>query len=456
MPAGCTRRAQPNILLIVLDTLRPDRLGSYGSTRGLTPFLDSLAARGFVFRNAYAQTSWTNASIASLFTSRYQSQHRVTSFQSVLPDTELTLSEVLKQHGYATAAFSANFLVRGDLGFGQGFDDYQAYSRPDTLTGRTYTKERAGRVNQESLAWLDRLRHDRNPLPPIFLYLHYMEPHNPYDPPDAFLDKVLNGRERPDAGKINRAMNLSNILPFSDDMVQAVKDFYDAEVMSLDAQLREQFAALQSRGFLDNAIVVMLADHGEEFREHGLMGHHQTLYEEVIRVPLIILVPGHGERVDVSPIVSLTDIAPTLLDLVGMPAPPRFEGASLRDPMGIPRWRWGFLGAATRASAPSATDSGVAFSELIKETTARQRPHEHAVITDSSKLIVGVNGEHEFYDLMRDPGETNAQALGEPERQRLDHDIARLRQLAAPATPGAAATPDAETRERMRALGYAE
>src|SRR4029079_364673 len=134
---------------------------------------------------------------------------------------------------------------------------------------------------------------------------------------------------------INERMTLPNVGRFTDEQLQAVKDLYDAEVMSIDASLRALFKGLEDRHFLDNSIVVVLADHGEEFREHGLMGHHQTLYEEVLRVPLIVLVPGHASSVSVAPIVSVTDVAPTLLDLAGIPAPETFEGGSLRGAMGI-------------------------------------------------------------------------------------------------------------------------
>ena len=453
LAGGCTKQPPPNVLLIVIDTLRPDRLGAYGSTRGLTPFLDSLAQRGFVFRNAYAQSSWTNASIASLFTSRYQSQHRITSFTAALSPDEVTLAEVLAGHGFVTGGFSANFLVGKHLGFGQGFADYETYTRSEMDNGKPLMiKERAERINREGLAWLDQPRPQPGRAAPVLLYLHYMEPHNPYDPPAADLDRVLAGRPAPDRIAVNRRMRIPNLGEFPDDTVQAVKDLYDAEVMSVDAQLRVLFEALGKRGFLDRCIVVVAADHGEEFREHGLMGHHQTLYEEVIRVPLIVLVPGHEQRVDVTELVSLTDVAPTLLDLLALPQPPEFEGHSLRRLMGL-----GQPAQTTRGPAAAPVAGGTAFSELIKEGTQRARPHERAVITDASKLILDVDGKREFYDLRADPGETNTQGLVDGTRERLSASLQSFmdytQQRAAPVHQRAL---DAETRERMRALGYQE
>src|SRR5262245_40087556 len=185
MAAGCTRRSAPNIVLIVVDTMRADRLGAYGNQRGLTPFMDSLASRGYVFHNAYAQSSWTNPSVASILTSRFQSQHGIITFESVLADAELTLPEVLKRHGYTTGFFSANGLISKRMGFAQGYDQYRSILVKATVAPRhMWVPERAARINGEALAWLDTLPTSGGA--PVFLHLHYMEPHSPYAPkPEA-------------------------------------------------------------------------------------------------------------------------------------------------------------------------------------------------------------------------------------------------------------------------------
>src|SRR5262249_25757249 len=157
------------------------------------------------------------------------------------------------------------------------------------------------------LTWLDDVR-QQQPQQPVFLYLHYMEPHNPYDPPDDYLDRVRGDRPQPDRAAVNERMMFPNLGRFTDDMVQAVKDYYDAEVISIDTALHALFDDLAARHFFDDAIVVVVADHGEEFREHELMGHHQTLYEEVLRVPLIVMLPGQHSALTVPEIVSLVDI----------------------------------------------------------------------------------------------------------------------------------------------------
>jgi len=456
--AGCewVRGRRPNVLVVVVDTLRADRLGAYGSTAGLTPFLDSLADRGFVFRNAYAQTSWTNGSIASLFTSRPQSRHRVLTFWDTLADTENTLAEVLSANGFEAGGFNANFLVGTRLGFAQGFDEYDTYSRSTEERGRQkYYKVRGEKLNEECLRWLDGLPRARRG--GIFLYLQYMEPHAPYDPPQELVDRVLDGRPEPDRGAVNRRMAASNLGVFSDDMLAAVTTYYDAEVMAVDDVLRRLFAELTGRGFLDDTVVVITADHGEELRDHGSVGHDQTLYQESIHVPLIVLLPGRDGGARIADIVSLTDVAPTLLDWLGIAKPPSFDGISLLPLMGGRGESWlsrlGF--GAQPEDAPKPV--GSAFSELLKEERGLNQVHERAVISATGKLIQRVDGGSEFYDLTTDPGETRPDSLAAERRQRLSQALAAFGDRAEEGdVPEAAPTLDADTRERMRALGYAE
>src|SRR5690242_22307 len=201
---GCLRwvRRPPNVIVIVIDTLRADRLGSYGNTHGLTPFLDTLGTRGVVFKRAYAQSSWTNPSIASLFTSRFQSQHGVVIPASRLADSEVTLAEVLHARGYATGGFSANALIGNHVGFGQGFDEYQAlWPAPPDATHYHGAKQRADSIDDLALQWLD--RRGCGATAPFFLYLHYVEPHPPYSPPAEVLKRLYPGRPAPDLDMVS-------------------------------------------------------------------------------------------------------------------------------------------------------------------------------------------------------------------------------------------------------------
>jgi arylsulfatase A-like enzyme len=455
--AGCASPPPPpNVLVVLVDTLRPDRLGAYGNRRGLTPFLDELAARSTVFGNAYAQSSWTNPSVASLFTSRYQSQHRIISFGSVLSADEQTLAEVLKAHGYTTGAFSANFLLQPKLGFDQGFDTYKSMSRPGTnaATGKPkLLKARAETINAAVFNWLD-ARPDA--AQPTFLYVHFMEPHAPYDPPAEALAKAFGGAPQPDLQRVNDFMEMPGFPP-DDEVVAAARLYYDAEVAAMDTSLRALFAGLEQRGFLRDAVVVLLADHGEELKEHGLLGHHQTLYEEVIRIPLMIQMPGQATRQDIAAPVETLDIAPTLLARLGIEAPASFVGLSLdRD---LPGARPLGLGQRLRAwLSPAAPPTPrPIYSELIKEAgTLRLSPHERAVVDDGNKAIADVDGSTEYYDLRRDPGETNRDGVAAEQRGVLMRALDALRALADGASGAPHGGLDEQTKERMRALGYAE
>lgn len=448
--SGCSRQAPPNIVLIVIDTLRADRFGSYGNTRGLTPFMDSLAARGYVFRNAYSQCTWTNPSVASLMTSRYQSQHGIITFESVLADSEVTLAEQLKQRGYTTGFFSANGLISKRMKFDQGYDGFKSLLvKGPGAAPEERIPERAARINQEAMSWLDTLA---KPTGPIFLHLHYMEPHHPYAPRQEALAHIANGAEPPSVERANATAFFGHLLPLEPDVVANLKDVYDAEVMSIDLGIRALFDDLEKRHILDNAVVVITADHGEEFKEHGLIGHEKTLFEEVARVPLIVLLPKHAEHTDITQVVGLIDVAPTLVDLAGGKVPPSFEGRSWKGTMIVDPARW------LPGGAPQPSGDGVAYTELIKgaeRDAKRFTPHEHAVIAGTRKLIVGLNGEHEYYDLKADPDEKNAEGLSPAERadlQAMYEDFRRLTQERA--APSQKQELDAETKERMRALGY--
>jgi arylsulfatase A-like enzyme len=439
--AACRAQAPPNIIVIVGDTLRADRLGSYGNPRGLTPFLDSIAERATVFRSAYAQSSWTNPSVASVFTSRFPSQHGVITFESVLSEGEVTLAEALREAGYATAFFSPNGLLREDWGYGQGFDEFSEFAIPGIPGQPDHLRMpyRADYTNRHMLAWLDSLKAGGRRRPPVFLYVQYMEPHSPYLPSKAALQRVLEGRKPPDLDEVNRFAFMGNVTPMEDRVLRDLQDVYDAEVLSLDTELRSLFNGLEARGLLENAIVVVTSDHGEEFKEHGLIGHEKTLYGEVIQVPLLIALPGGSRRTDVAEVASLIDLAPTLLGLIGRPVPDSFEGRSL---------------------LPLSPGAGgrIAYSELpIPEgsTAKRYSPHVSSVVVGSHKLIAGEHGEMEYYDLKADPAERSPNALGEPERAALREALRELRQRVARGDAKRELKPiDDATREQIRALGY--
>jgi arylsulfatase A-like enzyme len=470
---GAEQARRPNVLLIVIDTLRADRVGAYGNSRGLTPFLDALAARGTLFERAYAVCSWTVPSVASLLTSRYPTQHHVVNFFSRVPEAEVTLAERLQQAGWVAGGFSANPNLRTDRGFAQGFDELWTDLTPKVdVPGDT--------VRSKALAWLDGRWSGRSPTP-VMLYLQYMEPHEPYDPREPFRSRFVvddDGKpfdpegalrtviasQLPTGGRTaggepmplpdlvkglaasGRKLSDQDLAPLVQLKQRRNERLYDGDVAAADDQVRRLFDELGSRGFLDNALVIVMSDHGEEFLEHGGTSHGRTLYEESVRVPLILVGPGIPAGLRVAERVSLIDLAPTLLELLGLPKEPRFEGRSL-----VP-----LMTETDARTAHAPTDIVLQFEPSLTPEF-ENRVHSRALIHNDDKLLVALDGSTESYDLATDPGERGGGPHPSVEQQhalrdRLSRVDAHLGQRAG--TPVASAPIDDALRRRLRALGY--
>ena len=326
---GCTAtrhgaEAPPSILIVVVDALRPDRLGCYGNARPTSPRLDALAARGLRFTRAYSATSWTKPAIPSLFTSLYPSQHGVLEGNAharggglesdVLPEEAFTLAEALRDRGYRTGAFVHNAHLRPEFGLAQGFDTYeQVAEQAPALVGRL-------------VDWVG-----ADDTRPFFAYLHVLDVHWPYEP-DAERLRALGAE--PGTAEADRALReavnqgLRTLAPAE---VERLALEYDAEIRGVDAALGALFDRLAGRGVWRNLALVVTADHGEAFLEHGYLGHGRDLFEESVRVPLILRLPGdaHGGTV-AERRVSVLDVMPTVLELAGMGVDPaRLAGRSL-------------------------------------------------------------------------------------------------------------------------------
>jgi arylsulfatase A-like enzyme len=459
MALGCREPAAPpgppNVVMVVIDTLRADRVGWMGESAeaSLTPFLDGLAARGAVLPNAFAQAPETRPSVASLFTSRHPLQHGVRELRSVLPPAERTIAEVLHEHGWATGGFCANPSVLPSQGFTQGFDRFDV---PDFYDDHR-DKQRAADVNARALAWIDHLAGRR----PLFLYLQYMEPHPPFTVPAGELERLLEERQRPDA---QRAIARSLLVPKATDGLFMLLDFaevdrgvlgpladvYDAEVRDLDRALAALFAGLEARGVLTNAVVVVTADHGEEFLEHVRLGHGGALYEEAVRIPLAILGPGVVPGQRLGDVVSHVDLAPTILALAGLAPEPTFEGRSLAEPL---RTRWWLT--ALRGWFDGDGEPPAALLSQPQESSWGFRPHADGLVVGADKLVVGRDGAIETFDLDDDPDERTPDALSDTRRAELRARLDAMKQdLGARAGEHIVGSLDRQQKEGLRALGY--
>jgi arylsulfatase A-like enzyme len=332
-PARAAAAGKPNIIAIVADTLRADA-AIWSEQQGGRSGLAELSKDGVVFERTYAQASWTRPSIATILTAQYPSVHGTVHKMDFLSDSVLTLAEVLKARGYWTAAFTTNINVAPIFNFDQGFDEFH-YLEPSFYFGATdsatklavYKGLRQGRELLSSKIWVQNFYQDAKvvdenveawlatrPPEPFFLFIHYMDPHDPY------FEIPYNGRG---------VARVSNPDPPAE-RVEELHDLYRSDVRYLDDYLQALVDRLQESGLYGRTIIAVTADHGEEFREHGGWWHGTTLYEEALHVPLIIKRAGEpsagSRRTDVARSV---DIAPTLVAAANLPVPETFQGIDL-------------------------------------------------------------------------------------------------------------------------------
>ncbi len=396
---GPVRGDRPDIVLIVVDTLRADHVGAYGHHRVTTPHLDALASRGVLFENAWSTAPWTLPSVMSIHTGLYPADHRVENDGLKLGAEVSTLAEQLSAAGYETAAFVSHVYVSRPFGFARGFDTFEDFgiSRPG-YRPEAGMEPTADIVTDAALAHLG-----RRSRAPLFLFVHYFDPHWPYHPPPGYRDLFPNDYE----GELDASYD--SISRFQDPAVRLPEDYrefletrYDGEIRFVDEMIGRLLEAIDERAW-----IIVTADHGEEYKEHGSMGHGRQLYEESIHVPLVIAGPpaqgekknGEGGRRIASP-VSGVDIHPTILDLAGIAEPgSRRRGVTLR-----PAFRGG---GALPANRP------------LVSATIRLNAYRTAVRLDRLKLIRFMDRDRsELFDLEADPAERHDLAARRPDDRR--------------------------------------
>ncbi len=324
-----------NVVWIVIDALRADHLSCYGYERETSPFLDRLAANGFLFERAVSQESYTLASAASYFTSKYPPATGVLYDRPAMDALDwsfLTVAEVMKDAGYATAAFVFNPHLQARFNFAQGFDRYDDTAEKYFKRDPTPPHERwetGQKMLRKLRPYLDE-QDDR----PLFLYLHYRDVHGPYYPPPPYHATFLPEGYEPQVDIIDR---LGTELDWAPEHRELYVSQYDGEILYTDRCIEQAFELLATHGIdLDNTVVVVTSDHGEEFveehpRDPGGWSHGRTLFVEQVHVPLILHVPGLAPPRRVDTFVELVDVGPTVLDAVGVPGHPDrgFQGRSL-------------------------------------------------------------------------------------------------------------------------------
>ncbi len=419
-----------NVLLVVVDTLRADRLGVYGHRDGLTPEIDRWAAGSTTFLDASAHAPWTLPSVASILTGRHPEQHgaggRLGSFRALGNDVP-TLAEHLVSQGYRTAAIVNVPFLGQRYGLARGFEECDERHENSNRLLRP-----AGRTTDRALEWLRERDRDE----PFFLLVHYFDPHALYEPPQPYRRRFADPRDAEqsrlglDSREAIVLARRAGIVPDEATLRRAEK-LYDGEVAFVDAEFGRLLEGLSGEGLEESTVIVFTSDHGEEFLDHGDYEHGHTLYEELLHVPLILSVPGR-EATRVPSTVRHVDLVPTLCELLGVPLLPGAQGRSL-----VP-----FLDLAYREEGRPVLSHGNFWGEPLT-----------ALRTGGEKLIFRQGSpQPEYYRLREDPGEQeNLAAEASADVRRLQEQLEARRRAR---TSGSELSLDPEELRLLEALGY--
>lgn len=399
------RRPGCNVILISLDTLRADRLGCYGYEKNTSPAIDRFAEKALLFENSFSNASWTLPSHMSLMTSMYPKQHGVRDQDSRLSRDKKTLAEALRDEGYRTAAFTAGYLVSAVFGFDRGFEVYmEEYNTKKENPDHGW---RLKHVAKNLMFWLEENKDEK-----FFLFVHCYDTHEPfiahtymekfeedYDGRLDFLNNRAAFNASPEYKKYKEYVEgYFNINIFYREIINKgriemrepdighIRALYDNEVRYVDYYFGKLMDELTSMGLMDNTVIIVWSDHGQELLERGRIQHGGSLHDEIIGVPLIVYIPGmDGGRT--AALAQGIDIAPTILDILGIQSPPGF--------MGVP------LLSTKRGNNPF---------------VAAQQKRVNALRTGEYKLLVHNKTKDVWlFDLGKDPGEMNNIAAGHPE-----------------------------------------
>jgi arylsulfatase A-like enzyme len=452
------------VILVQGDTLRIDHLDAYGYSRPTAPTLRGLAERGVLFKNALSQTGWTKASVSSVMTSLYPTSHGVHQIPDRLPASAETLAESFRTAGYATVAFSSVAFSGRLTNLHQGFDElHEAESLPDR--SGLYVSKTARPYVDRLADWLEQHRDT-----PFFVYLHLFDPHSPYEPRPPYNTMWADAAQR--EAHLEQEERLKKVIgdPFLAERGMATpeemrkagidpeahlehhKAWYDGSIRGMDDELARLLERLRSLGLEQRTLMAFFADHGEELHDHGRMWHGQSVYGEMIRVPLILSGPGVVAQPPRDETVQLIDLMPTLLESSGIPIPQAAQGHSLR-----PLLSNGQSGKWTPRPA-------VAEKQPMGSPDFPSAAVSYAIVDSPWKLIHNVvrppgKPEFELYEFLRDPRDQTDLAAQHPEvvarlAKALEswRSAARAARLAPDSSAAAGLT--TEQLEKLRSLGY--
>ncbi len=382
---GQSPKQPRNLILISIDTLCADHLGSYGYERPTSPTIDAIAAEGLLFEDVSTPSPWTLPSHASMLTGLYPNRHGVKSHTQRLPGRVKTIAEMFKAHGYDTAGFvnSHNLSTRYGLDRGFGYFDY--------------IKEDAGQtepslVGTRAMQWLKRGKEK-----PFFLFLHYYDVHSDYTSRPQYEDKFTHPYSGKADGTTSQLVSVrqgEGALDQTD--AEHLIDLYDAGIRQMDDGIKQLVQFLKDNQIYDNSLLVITSDHGEEFLEHGGVLHGRTHYQEVMKIPWIMHGPSIPAGHRVRQMASLVDLMPTLLGLMGIAAPDGLDGMDLR-----PAWQQPGVPLDRQFIFAEADHNNTVDGKMIIDIKRAVRHPQFKLLYDRSTKDV------QMFDLTQDPNETN-------------------------------------------------
>jgi len=473
----------PNILFIVIDTVRADHLSLYGYPKETTPFLSELAGESTVYERAISPAPWTLPSHASMFTGQFPSVHQASWEHALLRSEFVTIAEILRDKGYSTVGFSSNSVVGAINNLQQGFEHFFEVWKTTNhaldpirklkvyrtvrhfLGGEKWSDKGAVTTNSLVSGWLDRWEKEKHRRP-FFMFINYLEPHLPYNPPEQYRSQFFNGPLSANTQELSskdswmpakfRSIGIKGSLTSED--YRQLTLLYDAELAYQDAILRELVEDLKGRGLLENTFLVVVSDHGENIGEHGgLLGHCLSVHQTLLHVPLLVRYPPlFAKDLRYPRLVSILSIFTTLMEVAKASPSPEWPPA---------------LGPLPRSIDDTGLDLAIAeyalpaweLSNLVNEVHGvNVRPYAvrlKAIQNESWKLIWRSEGDSTFYDLSSDPGEREpldptSIDQGLKLQKELETWLASLNPPKFP-PPTVLVTPDKQTKDSLRSLGYA-
>ncbi len=451
---------RPNVLLVVLDTARADYFSGYGHKQPTSPHIDRLATGGVRFTRAFATDFWTLPTHASLFTGLYPGEAGATAETNHLPDRVATIAERLRGEGYATGAVVGNAWISKERGFGQGFTDYaEMWRKENRPTGDAAASHGEQPIVERAVAWIKQQRGAAQS--PFFLFVNFNVAHLPYNPPREVRERFATQPWPPAA--VGRLMRIAGMWPhlagrleLSETDFRIMRDLYAGEISRADSYVGQLIDTLTDQSLLDDTLVIVTSDHGENIGDHGMIDHLLSMHETTLHIPLVIHYPRRFAAGTTNhQLVSLVDIMPTILDVCGVLDESEQRRVEMTSLCREDRLRRLFVVAENERPVNGVNLLKRNYPEF--DTATIDNPMR-AIRTQRHKLIWDVGRKVQLFDLEADPGELQDLSVSHPKiREEL---LGKLKDwMEAGGSAGDTVmfeSRDAESLERLRSLGYIE